>query len=98
MEVRRLWQVVRTDLGDGPDQDEVPARRLRRRRGEKVTIETFIEDAKKSDPRLRNRRLIGGSSSDAHGRGKMFDVNTARKLVHVRVQTLAWRRRDYGRR
>src|SRR5688572_29157041 len=88
MEVPPPWQVVGTDLRDGPDQYEGPARRLSRDRGEKLTIETFIEDAKKADSWFGNRRLIRRIDMDAQSGGKVVHVDAARKLVHVRVQTL----------
>ena len=88
VDVLRPWQVVGTDLGDGPDQHEGPPRRLRRDRGEKITIESFIEDPKESNSGLRNRRLIRRIVMDALSRRKVLDIDTARKLVHVLVQPL----------
>ena len=80
-------QVSPINLGDWPDQHEVPARAARRNAVEQLAIEPFVEHAEESDPRAWNRLWSAGSAIGPSRAREVVDVDAARALVDVGVQS-----------
>jgi hypothetical protein len=60
MNVRVLWQRLRIDLHDRPNDDEMPVGTFSCDFVEQLDIEPLVDHAEKAETRMRNVRLIFG--------------------------------------
>jgi hypothetical protein len=89
VDVAGLRQRRGIDLDDRSQQHQVPVRPQRGDPCNQIAIQPFIQHPEESNPRVRNRRLVGRFAAVVRSRAcEMFDVDAAGKGMDVRVEVL----------
>lgn len=83
MDVGIARQRFGIDLHRRSKEHEVQVRTHRGDRADQITIEPLIDHSEKTDPRTRNRSLVGRVSAERAGTREMIDVDAAGKEMNV---------------
>ena len=85
MDIRGPGQQARVDLGDRPDQHDLPVRAQRGEVGKQIDIQPLVDDAIEADARMRDGDLIRWFRKIVAGRAEMREVDAAGERMHVAV-------------